>query len=531
MVEDSIPLKTDEQYPLLKVETGGGDSGRPTPSVVTPGWNVVGSQKRSWLDRWPELISAFWMSGMLLGIFCLMLYGLGLGVVRRQPILILHCNSSKPGTEVYYHHIVERGSVVPFNLISEYLSNMATLYPLLRHNIMFLMDDTLQSEYRGSRHSRFFNKLIPYHTELGNHIDENIQQQLKDFQSKHNNVNVTVVSISKYMATTPLRYRWRTIPIAYLTFYARVFSVWQNGGIGMDLEVFSAQFNRGKLPDRRISEILKQHNNGIQPDEYTNSIKKIDREEQNEVLSLFYGIVSQILNETRAFFNRTLLYSDEKDKTALEPLVRTNRNKRDTKGNISQNITNNTEKIFTTKLSNSINTTNINIVDNVYKNEKVGLDKLNTSNNVNEIPRTIRPYENKIHKIQNSSSNGLLYPSTSEMPQVWVLYDFSLLSDNIQAPSYRLPESLMQGNTPVLPTADHMSARVNHSKSVPVILSINVEGTFIAASLKQHPLLAHIVSARCQRMPPKFAIQDAVISQCSNLFRDDFYCSNIYLLY
>lgn len=54
MVVDTPPQKSDEQYPLLKVESGGGDSGRaPAQTAVAPGWNVTCSHKRAWYERWP----------------------------------------------------------------------------------------------------------------------------------------------------------------------------------------------------------------------------------------------------------------------------------------------------------------------------------------------------------------------------------------------------------------------------------------------------------------------------------------------
>ncbi|CAG9786146.1 unnamed protein product [Diatraea saccharalis] len=532
---DSSPLKSDEQYPLLKVETGGGgDSGRSQPSVVTPGWHVAGSPKRSWLDRWPELISAFWMSGMLLGIFCLMLYGLGLGVIKRQPVLMLHCKTPKPGSDVYYHHIFQHGSPVPFSKFSEYLSYMASLYSSLHFNVIFLMDDTYPSDYRG-RHSRFLNKFMPNHFKIGEHIDENNQKEFKDFHTRHQNVNITVTTLSKYMAMTPLKYKWRAIPIGYLTFYARAFSVWRSGGIGIDLETFSSQFNRRQLPDRRISEIFKQHNNGIKPDEYTNSLNNIDREEQNEFASLFYGIIHQILNETRALLNRTLHYSEasiEKDQTFVEPLVRTHRNKRELNRSESQSDNNAIKNNFTTEIAKVVNTTNPILINVTFGNIRVTANNSNISSAIESVVPITKQIDGNGN--QKTSRNNFKYirKNMSESPQILFLYDFSLFSDSNLGPSYLLPEPMIQANFPVtLNFTEHESTPDNNSKLSPYILSINIEGTFVAASLKQHPFLGHIISARCQRMPPRFVIQDAMTSQCSNMLRDDFYCSNIYLLY
>lgn len=56
MSEYSPQVKRDEQYPLLKVEGGGGDNNvqaPSSPSTTSPGWNVACSSKQSWCKRWP----------------------------------------------------------------------------------------------------------------------------------------------------------------------------------------------------------------------------------------------------------------------------------------------------------------------------------------------------------------------------------------------------------------------------------------------------------------------------------------------
>lgn len=49
-------VKTDEEYPLLRVEAGAGDTKtRNTipPAIMTTGWNVTCTPKQSWCTRWP----------------------------------------------------------------------------------------------------------------------------------------------------------------------------------------------------------------------------------------------------------------------------------------------------------------------------------------------------------------------------------------------------------------------------------------------------------------------------------------------
>ncbi|CAG9584674.1 unnamed protein product [Danaus chrysippus] len=60
-MEHPTLLPRDEQYPLLKVDGGAGDSitrTQPTTSVVSSRWNVTcaNGTKQSWCSRWPGRI-------------------------------------------------------------------------------------------------------------------------------------------------------------------------------------------------------------------------------------------------------------------------------------------------------------------------------------------------------------------------------------------------------------------------------------------------------------------------------------------
>uniref|UniRef100_A0A2A4JDR1 Uncharacterized protein n=1 Tax=Heliothis virescens TaxID=7102 RepID=A0A2A4JDR1_HELVI len=543
MVERAPQTKQDEQYPLLKVD-GGGDGGvhqQASPTLVAPGWGVTCSPKQSWLVRWPEYISACWMTLILLGISFLVFYALGMEVYRKQPVLIIKCNTSKPASDVYYHHIVQRGSYAPFMLYADYLSNVATQYPELHFHVFFLMDDSLQTAFRGPRHARFINKLIPYTASnmySFTKLDDNSKRDITDFERRYQNVNVTIMSLSKYMAMTPLKYKWRTIPLAYLPFYARVFSVWQNGGVAMDLNNFNNNYNNRQHDDRRITAILKQHNDGIKVEEYTSALNKIDREEESEFFTVFYGLIHQILNETRTFLTKSFPFpqvSTEKGITQNEPLIRTNRNKRDVSMPMNENnITEAVSHVYV-EIMNSTNDTDLK--KNEYQtlsSSDVNLDKLN--DNINDAIKLLQI--NKNLSIVNSTNKTEELNKTeiqtevlnkSDTPQVVLFYDFSLFSDGI-APSFVLPEPLIRTDFRQNNRISEFGKSGKYGNTVAHLLSIDSEGLFVAASSRLHPFLGHLITAGCQRMQPKFAIQDTILTQCSGIFKEDTYCNNIYLL-
>ncbi|CAH0579280.1 unnamed protein product [Chrysodeixis includens] len=525
MVERAPQTKQDEQYPLLRVDGGGGDGENhtpPSPTLVTPGWGVACSPKQSWLVRWPEYISACWMTLILLGISFLVFYALGMEAYRRQPVLIMKCNSSKPASDVYYHLIIQRGTYPPFMIYSEYLSSMATQYPSLHFHVIFLIDDSLQTAFRGPRHTRLINHLIyPTATLYSSfqRLDENSKRELTEFQRKYQNVNVTIMSLTKYMAMTPLKYKWRNIPLNYLPFYARIFSVWRNGGVGMDLNTFNNNFNSRLHVDRRISAILKQHNDGINVEDYTNALNKIDCEEENELFTVLYDIIHQIFNGTRTLLSRSCPFLQmPNEKGALEnnePLVRSNRNKREVQA--PPNDTNHVTKVYV-EILNSTNNTDLK--KNEYQtlpNLDVNTDKITL--NINEPNKAVEVTNSTsvdvINKLEGSNKSEIL--NKSDTRQLVMFYDFSIFSDGL-APSY------------LFQVSDSYGKPARYANAPTQLLSLDYEGMFVAASSKLHPFLCHLISADCQRMQPKFAIQVTHLTQCSGMFKEDTYCNNIYLL-
>ncbi|XP_035432507.2 uncharacterized protein LOC118264188 [Spodoptera frugiperda] len=532
MVERAPPTKQDEQYPLLKADTGGGDGGvQPTPTLVTPSWGVTCAPKQSWLVRWPEYISACWMTLILLGISFLVFYALGMEAYRRQPVLIVKCNSSKPGSDVFFHHIVPRGGFTPFVVYEEYIASMATQYPDLHFHLYFLNDDSLQTTFRGPRHPRFINELIPYsggippftHPKLR----DDIKRKIEDFEKRHQNVNITIMCLSKYMSMTALKYKWRSIPLPYLLFYARVFSVWQSGGVAMDLNTFNNNFNNRQHEDRRIAAILKQHNDGINVEEYKNALNKIDREE-NEFCTVFYALIHQLLNDTRTSLNNFFAYPpitiSEKTVSPNEALIRTNRNKRDVSAADSLDKNNKSEGVSNVFVEVMNPKNNTELKKSEYKtltNPELETLKLNESIKALHVNDTIKI--NVTMNITDGLNKSEIQPdmlNKSDTAQVVLFYDFSVISDI--GPSFIIPDMS-------LPDSRH-TKNVKTGNNGAQLLTIDADGKFVAASSRLHRFLGHLIAAGCQRMPPKFAIQNTLFTQCSEMYKEDNYCDNIYIL-
>ncbi|XP_059047138.1 uncharacterized protein LOC131842577 [Achroia grisella] len=532
MVEHAPQVKHDEQFPLLKVDSGGGDGTiNQAPTVVAPGWNVTRSSKRSWLDRWPEFVSALWMTGILLGISLLVMYALSTGLIRKQPIIILNCNdTTKPTSHVYYHHIGQLGGFIPFLQYSRYLADMATQYPFLNFHVFFLLDDSFQSAI--CRRSKIFSKIYyPSTDNIAYNFDKPNLIALRDFQKSYKNVNISVLPLSKYMAMTPMKHKWRNIPVPYLPFYARVFSIWQNAGIAIDLATFNYKYQRRQGIDRRISTILQQHNDGINSKEYTNYLSYIKKEE-NELFSVFSDFISQIWNDTQVFFNSTLPlnpFNIEKKSVQNTPHVRTYRNKRDV---MTKNDTSN-KTVAAVANTGGLNNShspigyigimnNINKLNNMTKILYSTMPKIyfnNTTERVNFTGMNVN-YEQGANNFHKMAKN------ISIVPQVVFMYDILLVADSI-GPTYMTDEQVNKSIRSD-PHNEVKSKVINDDQSY--ILSIDSEGTFIAATSRLHPFLGHLLSVACQRMHPKFAIQNTLITQCAGTFRNDVYCNNIYLL-
>ncbi|XP_072931967.1 uncharacterized protein [Epargyreus clarus] len=537
MVVQPQQIKRDEQYPLLKVDVGGGDMSppqQPPSTIITPGWNVACVPKRSWLDRWPELISACWMTLILLGITFLVFYALGMSAYRRQPLIIVHCNTSKPENNMYFHHIVPRGSFVPFTLYSDYLSSMAMEYPLMRINVFFLIDDSLHMPGYGPKHSIMFKRFGPSMFNEAYTMSERDKQELKVFQQRYGNVNITIMPLSYYMAMTPLRYKWKMIPLYYLPFYARIYAVWAYGGIGLDLISFNNKFNNHQMPDRRITAIIKQHNSGIEEKKYIQTLNTINCEEQTEFFNLFYNLISNIFNNTYSFFDNVTFNPPVTTETnnRLVTVSRNYRNKREDMEIIQKNTTELKRNeivndiINNTKIPNNIETDFYALIVNSSNNAMKVTNSSIISLEVKENTTTAK--QEKTIKIATVAGNNLnITKMGTEIPHVVLFYDFSVLSDGV-GPSYFLPD-VFQPPMPVFKNNFRREATKNTNKP-PYFLSMTSDGVFVAATSRHHPFLGTLLSSGCKRFNPKFAIEDTALSQCSGLLRNDVYCDNIFIL-
>ncbi|XP_049868788.1 uncharacterized protein LOC126368707 isoform X2 [Pectinophora gossypiella] len=550
MVEGPTQTKNDEQFPLLMVAGAGDGTVRAPPSTVPSLWNSTCTvpPRRPWSDRWPEYLSTCWMTFILLGISFLVFYAIGMVMVyKHDAYIFVKCNDTKPATDVFCHSLVPRGTIVPLAAYSAYLANVAVRYPNLRFNIYFLIDDS--GQYQAAKRN-IYNKLYPY----DNFYDESVaifnRREIREFQRKHPNVNITIMLLSKYMATTPLKYKWRSIPVSYLPFYVRVFSVWLSGGVGLDLATYNELYLTGHdRSNRRTNAILKQHNDGITAEKYIETLNKIESDVQTEFVSTFFTMVQKMFNETLSIFNKTFALPfaaentvsvpSEKNAIANEPLIRTHRNKRDV--GLSDNTTsaanNNTVEpaVVNIVLANTtvVNVTGDSNKKNVYQmsSNEVNVATANETTATNAIPNVTESGWH-VHMFSNESYGDDLIKllkkpdkdagadkNKTEWPQIVFFYDFSVVSETVP------PE--IEGQR--LTSYEHgVSPRsvANPSKFV----TIEAEGSFVAATTRLHPFLASVMSGGCKRMAPDLAIQNALLTQCSGALRDESYCSGIYII-
>ncbi|XP_038212079.1 uncharacterized protein LOC119832485 [Zerene cesonia] len=529
-MEHNPQTNRDEQYPLLKVENvdGGGDNKPRTqavPTIVTTGWNVTCTPKQSWFDRWPEFMSACWMALILFAISFLVFYALGMSAYRRQPVVVFKCNNSKPASDVYFHCIIPRSqSILP--RFSQYLSSIAMHYPNLRFNVYFLIDDSLSATLQSSNRTRFFKQLVPaFPRTLNMILEQSTKREIQDFQRRYQNVNITIMNLSKYMTKTPLRYIWRTIPLTYLPFYARIYSIWQNGGIAFDLPTFNHIYNNHQSINPKIKAILKQHNDGIETDKYISILNSMDVEDESKMFSSIINLINRVLNQTSLFFDTDI--TPEVKLVDYTPFIRTHRNKRNAEQEKIQNVSSNINK-------SDINGSNITEISITLLKNITNQMNISSSNNTEETNRLTNPSLPKVKTLTKSTDELPTAPKSEasvEFPEMSIFYYFTVFDDI--DPPYPLPFAPIKGevNQNDLPMKiTEFKKLTKQSKLMTNHLSISSDGLFVAAPLRYHPFLAQLLSTGCKRVNPKIAIDDTLMNQCSVFIRDDVYCDNIHIM-
>ncbi|XP_063362031.1 uncharacterized protein LOC134650993 [Cydia amplana] len=520
--------KKGEQCPLLKMEIGMPDAVR-QPTVVPQNWSVTCVPKKSFLQQWPELISASGMTLVLLGMSFLLFSGLGMSVYRRQPLLLKY-DDGKPSSNVFLHHIVNKGCRLPLELYSQYLESMAVTYPNLRFNVFFLVDDAIRHPYYIPRHGRLTSRWF----EFPNKDVFHKHSCLKEFEKRYPNINITVMALNKYMAMTPLRFKWRAIPVSYLTFYARVFSVWQNGGIGMDLTTYNNQFSNNFRFDQRVNEILKNHNDGLPVTDYNVMLQAIDDEEENS-----FKCLKQILNDTLSMFNSFFSFGFPSQMELLPsndtPITRTQRAKRNAVYNYYDIVTsestakNAAGNMLTDGMPNATmeNVTINNLKENSFKDNslkseifQITSESVNITSNETMIQVHQGP-ELELTSVGLDKSNNI-----SEGPQAVLFYDISIMSNKLgdfvlREPVW--PAFMFSGSDPKSETVKDIVN--NNNTKMAAQLALGSDGLFIAATDKMHPFLGMLITAGFQRLRPEFAIQDTLITQCSGAYKNQAYCS------
>ncbi|KAI5651883.1 hypothetical protein NE865_00220 [Phthorimaea operculella] len=512
MLED-IHRKASDKYPLLMVAGAGDATVTVSPPVGPNVWTTTMTPRRSWKERWPEYLSSCWLATILLGISFLVFYSIAMAVIcRNDSYFLFKLNDTKPANEVFYHHIVPRGGVVPMSKYELYLGDVATTYPSLTFKVFFLIDDTKPRSILEQIYTR--NSLPEYNAFS--------KKDVKVFQETFQNVQITVMPLSRFMAGTPLKYRWRSIPIKYIPFYCRVFAVWLNGGIGIDLVEHNGYYLVGDRTDRKLRTLLKQHNDGITPENYLKNLHKLESEDESEYLASFLYLMQKVFKDTISYLNSITPTSvsvrrietppvDTKYSSELDRIHRMNQDmNQDSEtipGNTSKpsemnivlnnktvvNLTADARSFYETVVRANTKSPELFFIDN-------GFYYLKTPNNESS----------QVGSPEHGHETG---KNKSELPKIVFFYDFLL----------------DEGKS--LPSEDYINLKENRGPLK--VVTIETEGSFVASTERTHPFLGVILSAGCKRLSPKFAIQNTMMLLCNENHKpkdDDHICKNIHVL-
>ena len=224
--------------------------------------------------------------------------------------------------------------------------------------------------------------------------------------------------------------------------------------------------------------------------------------------SIFYGLIHQFLNETRTFLTKSFPFpqiTSEKSVSQNEPLIRTNRNKRESSTPINDTI------IIPEPISNvHVETLNSTNDTDLKKNEYQTLT--NSDDNLEKLKMTINDAlglqitnDNVVDatnktEVLNKSETQTEMSNKSDTRQVVLFYDFSVFTDGV-AP-FLMSEPIVRSDFRQNMKSSESGKSGKYGNNGAHLLSIDSEGMFVAASSRLHPFLGHLITAGCQRMHP-----------------------------
>lgn len=499
---------------------------------------------------------------------------------KHQTYIVLKCNNdSKPANDVFYHHVIPRGALVPFMIYSEYLGAIAIQYPNLRINVYFLIDDSFSPNSISLKRSKY-DRLYAYHSNT--FYEEFNKREIREFHKRYPNVNTTLMLLSKYMAQTPLKYLWRSIPMSFIPFYARVYSVWQHGGIALDLPVSYTQYMTQKF-DSRIADILRLHNDGVKPEEFDEILNKVGEDER--LFVILHSLLSNFMHETKAIISKIMSCSVQsfnvtnenmtetptsfmtsdlpnadlnnlKSKISKDhiigipkssPLVKKNEPKVSTDVDLlttsdivlvkrdvnviinisidNDNTTDDSKQNLYQMIQSAVNATTVKTKTaspSASVTQGIATDMNITPNhpkNFSDEPSDVIGFKAWKEMVIRQTPNEIL--NNSE-PQFVLVYDIFLSPNTFVSTPANDKDQVQE--------SDNVMKRKFVAKPEQRIF-VDAEGTFVSATSRFHPFLYHVLNAGRKRLPPKIAIKEALFIECaSNYLQDRIYCNSIYII-
>lgn len=461
VMDNNLNVKPkNEQYPLLKVTGGLGDNPKAAHDAA-----VAYSQRRPQKLRWPEKISTCWMSLILLGICVLTLYTVGVALTRRQAaiaqrILLVPASTFKPNSEVYFVQIIENKCQLPIKGQETYFKHMASSYPNLAFNVIYLVDDTRNPFFYFPKHERFYNYML-----IQNRINH------KYIFDEMPNIKISIMSLNKYLSSS-LRFKWNTIPRYLATLYARIYTVWQYGGISMDFNYYYNKFIKNEDMGYEIKNILNQFNNGLIVRKDINSIEPMLN---SDSLASLFDQVFAVIDYSFSWYSNGAMNNSIGN--ILPNTKKSNVNK------LNENLT----EVTTTKIEKMTNET---LSMNETKNLNEESPFIKNATNITSIDN---------NKVKHHKSRTLFYVIDPIEP----VYSYLFSKTQVKNENYGdLRKKVL----------------------------IDTNATFIASYSKNNPFLRHLLSLNAYEYVRKNFIQDEAFLRCSNIFTRNNNCDVIFYI-